>query len=284
MVATDRNRDYYTAVYDKLELEPLLSRAKDLEFFDDAVKRHTSWYGLYQQNFAGRVAGRRVLELGAGDGLNSLILARLGAEVTAIEIAPPAVALLKEASRILDLSVEAICGDFLELELPKFDFIVGKAFLHHLDPETEDRFLEKCADLLEDGGEARFQEPAINSAALDTLRWIVPAPGRPSILSRKAFSEWKAADPHPEREHSSCHYRAVGARYFEDVEILTFGALERFRRWIPDRERAGAYAKWALHIERRYLPQCLANLGARSQTILYRRPKCTAPEKDSFTV
>jgi SAM-dependent methyltransferase len=272
MLSTEKNRLHYTALYDSLEMEPLLQKAQNLDFFHEAIEKHTSWFGMYQENFASRLPGRRVLELGAGDGLNALIMARLGAQVTAIEIAPPAVAMLQDASRALGLRVEAICGDFLEMWFAPFDFIVGKAFLHHLDHETEEQFLRKCARLLKSDGEARFQEPAVNSHALDTLRWIVPAPGRPSILNRRAFAGWKAEDPHPERDQSSRHYEQVGRKYFGDVRIVPFGGVERFRRLIRDRHRADEFARWALRAERRYMPMGFRNAIARSQTIIYSSP------------
>lgn len=271
-LSIEKNTRHYTALYDSLRLEPLLQKAGNLDFFREAVEKHTSWYGLYQEDFATRLAGKRVLELGAGDGLNALIMARLGAKVTAIEIAPPAVAILRQASESLELDVQAICGDFLAMDLPAFDIIVGKAFLHHLDMELEDRFLRKCASLLVADGEARFHEPAVNSRMLDALRWMVPTPGRPSNFNRKAFAQWKEQDPHPERDQSSAHYERVGRRYFQEARVFCYGGVERFRRLIRNRQRAERFAQWALKAELRYLPLPVRNAIARAHTIIYTKP------------
>ncbi|HYO83444.1 MAG TPA: class I SAM-dependent methyltransferase [Bryobacteraceae bacterium] len=271
-LSVERNREHYNSVYESLELEPLLDRARDLGFFTGAIRKHTSWHGLYRDGFAQRLGGRTVLELGAGDGLNALIMARLGARVTAVEIAEPAVRMLRHAASVLSLEVNAVCGDFLAADFPQFDFIVGKAFLHHLDHELEERFVRKCAALLKRNGEARFMEPAVNSALLDTVRWIVPAPERPSILQRAAFAEWQASDPHPKRDQSSAHYARVGKKYFRTVHVIPFAGLERFRRVIPNRTASEAYAEWALRAEPKILPASVRCLIARAQTIIYANP------------
>ncbi len=267
-----QNTRHYTQVYSSIDQELVMRRASDPKFFEHAIRTHTSWFGLYSDGFAKRLNGARVLELGFGDGLNALIMARLGAQVTAIEIAEPAVHTLQSMADRLRLPVSAVHGDFLSKDLSRFDFIVGKAFLHHLDHETERAFLRRIAAVLKKSGEARFQEPAVNSGALDTIRWVIPVPGRPSILSRAAFQRWKDADPHPERDQSSSHYERAGKEYFGNVKVFSFGALERFRRFFHDRSTAERYAAWALRTEPKVLPSGLARLLARSQTIILSRP------------
>jgi SAM-dependent methyltransferase len=265
------NCDFYTARYTSLKAGALVNLARGLNL-QKAIQTRTSWYVLYVNDFAARLPGSAVLELGFGDGLNPLLMAQAGAKVTAVEIALPAVETLSEASHALGLDVTAVHGDFLEMDLPKFDYIVGKGLLHHLDMELEARFLEKCARLLNPSGEARFAEPAVNSELLDKIRWMVPVPDRPSMLNRKRFQSWKDSDPHPDRDNSSRHYFEIGRRYFEHVNVTVFGGLERFRRLIVNRDWSNAYAAWALRTESRYLPQCLHRPIARGQAVLYSKP------------
>jgi 2-polyprenyl-3-methyl-5-hydroxy-6-metoxy-1,4-benzoquinol methylase len=270
----EHNIRHYTTLYSALDEQLLIRRASDPSFFTTAIKTHTSWYGLYRDNFAQRIAGARVLELGFGDGLNALIMARLGAKVTAVEIAEPAVRALQSAADRLGYNVLALHGDFLTMrDLPRFDFIVGKAFLHHLDLATERAFLRRTAALLSPSGEARFQEPAVNCAALDAIRWMIPVPGRPSILNHAAFQAWKERDPHPQRDQSSRHYEEAGREFFDDVRVLPFGALERFRRLIRRRSWSERYAAWALRAETAVLSESLAATLARSHTIVLTRPR-----------
>src|SRR5262249_21657548 len=162
---------------------------------------------------------KRVLEIGCGDGINALIMGALGAEVIANDISSESERLVREASARLRLhNVRAISGDFTKLDLPfrSFDFVVGKALLHHLTHECENEYLARIGQLLKYEGEARFFEPAINSKILDKIRWLVPVPGRPSILQKAAYARWKAEDPHPERDNSSTYYLSNGRKYFKE--------------------------------------------------------------------
>src|SRR5690606_36048904 len=121
-------------------------------------------------------------------------------------------------------------GDFLRNELASksFDFVIGKAFLHHLSLPVEKEFLKEAGRLLKPNGEARFFEPAVNSKILDFIRWYIPVKDRPSKLDREAFKKWTEMDPHPDRSFSSKHWMKVGKEIFEEVSIIPIGTLERF--------------------------------------------------------
>lgn len=273
------NLAYYDKEYGQLRLDRLLDKLQRWqEVFRELTTTHVTWHSMYRGAFAERIAGRRVLELGSGDGLNALMMARLGAHVTAIDISPHSERIIREVEARLGVQeVVAVTGDFAQLEFPatSFDFVVGKDFLHHITHEQENAYLEKVVRVLKPSGEARFCEPAVNSAVLDAIRWIVPVPGRPSVLARRAFRKWKADDPHPDRAQSSRHYRENGARFFEEVEIVPFGSFERFHRVLPPginrpfRRRA--------HVLEEGLPHWFRSWAARSQLIIYRRPRHRGP-------
>ena len=126
------NEKHYEAKYSTLDPSGLIEQAKDLTFFHEAIRIHTSWFSLYLDGFQKRLASKTVLELGAGDGLNALLMARLGAKVIAVEISRSAVDKFSRAADDLSLDVTGLCGDFLEMDLPTVDYIIGKSFLHHL--------------------------------------------------------------------------------------------------------------------------------------------------------
>jgi len=270
-----RNHDHYEERYGALDAEHLIARGGDLANLDRLIASHTSWFGLYRDDLKDRLRGKAVIEIGFGDGLNALFMARLGADVHAIEVSETAASHLSHCGRRLGLRIKALSGDFRDLSLPRADFIVGKALLHHLTHDVEDQFLRRCAELLHPGGEARFFEPAVNLTWLDRLRWCVPVPGRPSSLQRSAFAQWKAADPHPERDNSMAHYDAAGRKHFSDVQILPLGGLERFRRFIRDPRRNQAFGRRALRWEN-HMPMSLQTAIARSQTIILREPRCAS--------
>jgi len=272
------NITYYDAEYGRLNVDRLIDKlGRWRDVFGELTATHITWHSLYSGDFAGRIAGARVLELGCGDGLNALMMARLGAQVTAVDISPHSERIIRAVeARLGPQNVVPVTGDFAALSFPRtsFDFVVGKDFLHHITHEQETVYLEKVIRILKPTGEARFCEPAVNSRMLDTLRWLVPVPGRPSILARRAFQAWKDHDPHPDRDQSSRHYRDSGARFFEEVEIVPFGSFERFHRLLP-RGLNRPFRRRAHRLEER-LPDWFRSWAARSQLIVYRRPRARA--------
>ncbi len=272
-----KNRTVHDALFERVDPSQLVAKVRDHRaFLKDATQTDTSWVGLYLDGFADRLEGSRVLELGPGNGLNALIMAALGAEVVAIDVSQQSIRILRTASRELGLTrkVRAIAGDFAALAIPaeSFDFVVGKALLHHLTHEQEAAYLAQTSTVLRSGGEARFVEPAVNSRVLDLVRWVIPVPGRPSILNRRAFATYALGHAHPKRDDSSRHCIEVGRRYFGEVDVVPIGSLERFHRFLPRGESSRRFRRWAFRFERS-LPHRLRWVTARTQTIILRHPR-----------
>ena len=175
------NREHYDRLYSGANIDALVDKVRNVAaFLEVSIKTDTSWHGLYQDGFADRIKNKRVFEIGCGNGLNALVMAALGAEVVANDISQESERILKQAvARLGFINVEAVSGNFADLHFPfdSFDFVVGKALLHHLTHDLEAQYLKKLALMLKVDGEARFFEPATNSLFLDKLRWMVPVPG-----------------------------------------------------------------------------------------------------------
>jgi ubiquinone/menaquinone biosynthesis C-methylase UbiE len=274
-----KNTEHYDQVYRSVNYGCVVRIARNVDsFLADAIKTDTSWHGLYLDGFADKIRGKKVLELGCGDGLNAIIMAKLGADVFANDISSESGQIIIHAANELGLTnVRPLTGDFaaIPMEDRSFDFVVGKAFLHHLTEELEAEYMDKVRRVLKKDGEARFFEPAVNSLLLDKLRWMVPVSGRPSSLSRKAFAAWKANDPHPDRDNSSRHYQKFGERFFESVSIRPIGSIERLCRLLPKGSFNRSYRRWAHRMESS-LPMVFRQLAARSQSIIYRIPRSMA--------
>jgi SAM-dependent methyltransferase len=271
----DVNKQHYDHTYDEVDVSAIVAKVRNVErFLDDATVTDATWVAMYQGDFRSRLRGARVLELGAGDGLNALVMAALGARVVALDISEVTPRIIADAAGRLGLSgdISALAGDFADMHFPRdsFDFVVGKAFLHHLTHEVEDRYLRNSAAVLRPTGEARFMEPAINSRMLDAMRWMVPVPGRPSRLNARAWARYKAQDPHPDRDNSSRHYRVAGLKYFEDVTTIPLGGLERFYRLLPRGDFNRAFRRVAFRAER-MLPAAVQSKIAQGQLIIMRR-------------
>jgi SAM-dependent methyltransferase len=268
------NKEHYDQLYQKTRVDDIIHSARNLDaFLDDAIRTDTSWHGMYHGGFKNCLEGKRVLELGSGNGLNAIIMSLLGADVIATDISDVTELIISDVNAQIGTQVQIFTGDFniMDFELESFDFIVGKAFLHHLTHELEKKYLEKVASLLKKDGEARFFEPAVNNMILDKMRWIIPVPNRPSILNKKAFQDWKDNDPHPERDNSSQHFKRVGSLYFGYVNIVPIGSIERFCRLLPSGRFNRKFRQWAYQAEL-VLPHWIRYSAARSQLICYRFP------------
>ncbi|WP_298247531.1 class I SAM-dependent methyltransferase [uncultured Christiangramia sp.] len=272
----DKNQEYYEKLYENHPIEGILYWLNNLkEVLPRIISTYTTWNGMYKNDFQNRLKGKKVLEMGCGDCSNAAVMAALGAEVYANDIASTSGVIIKKLNDSYNFKhpIRFIEGDFLEnsLESNSFDFVIGKAFLHHLTLPVEEAFIKETARLLKPEGEARFFEPAVNSKLLDELRWHIPVPGRPSKFNKKAFALWKEKDVHPDRTLNSRHFKKAGQNYFKITEIIPVGTLERLHRILPKNEFNHRYRKWALRSEK-YLPGFLNLNLTRSQLIVYRRP------------
>lgn len=273
---TLKNEKHYDQQYSKVNIEHILNKIKNLEgFMRDATRTDTSWVGLYHGNFQNQLKGKKVLELGCGDCTNAAVMAALGADVYANDIAQKSGEIITKLNSHYDFQYEIkfVNGDFLKSDLEKnqFDIVVGKAFVHHLTPQQEIEFTEKIVSILKSDGIVRYFEPAVNNKLLDELRWLTPVPGRPSKLQKTKFKKWKINDPHPDRDNSSKHYKKIGNLYFDEVLIVPIGTVERFHRILP-KKYSRKFRQFAFQFEKK-LPGFLNLSFARSHLIEYKFPK-----------
>ncbi|MDD5719814.1 MAG: class I SAM-dependent methyltransferase [Candidatus Krumholzibacteria bacterium] len=85
----------------------------------------------------GDLAGRRILEVGAGTGRDAVALARAGAEVVTIDYVPGSLRLTCRAARDADVPIAPVCGDGLRMPFADatFDVVFHQGLLEHFrDP------------------------------------------------------------------------------------------------------------------------------------------------------
>jgi len=102
----------------------------------------------------------RLVEFGAGWGHLSLDLAATGFRVSAIDLNPPSVDLLRQRASLLGIDLDVVEGGFLEFEsdVPVDVFIFFDSF-HHCEKPFE--LLDRCAKQLAPGGHIIFAADAI---------------------------------------------------------------------------------------------------------------------------
>ena len=272
----EKNKEHYDRLYAAYGISNIIYWINNLDsFLASSTSTEASWFAMYQDNFEERLKGKKVMEMGCGDCVNAAVMAALGAEVYANDIADSSGEIIKKLndSYRFKYPIKFVGGDFLsnDLESHSFDFVIGKAFLHHLTIPLEQLFLKETARLLKFGGEARFFEPAVNNKLLDEIRWYIPLKNRPSKLQKDAFKVWKENDPHPDRSFSSDHFEKAGKEFFKEVLTIPVGTLERFSRVFSWGESRNKFKRWALKTEKS-IPAVLNKNLTRSQLIIYRRP------------
>ena len=173
--------------------------------------------------------GRRILELGMGRGRLSVYLAKQGAKITGIDIAPR----LVEAARMLARINEVDC-DFqraniikLPVEDEQFDTVLGNMVLHYLSQPDLLKAFEDIRRVLKPDGIAIFVEPVENSRVFDLLQNLIPAGKRntpyhrPSILQGEAWQRYVAAVE--DRSLTNQELIAAGQRQFPSIQLTPYG-------------------------------------------------------------
>ena len=193
-------------------------RADGLRFEDAAYLGHETWI---RPAFAqlGELRQTRVLDFACGHGMAAVVLARLGARVTAFDLSH---GYLEEARARADAN--GVRVDFVQAEgerLPfqdgAFDRVWGNAVLHHLDLRTAGRELFR---VLRPGGRAVFCEPWGENPLLDWARRSWPYPGKE-----------RTAEEEPLRPR---HVRIL-KQIFPLVQVRGFQLLSMARRVVRGR-------------------------------------------------
>jgi SAM-dependent methyltransferase len=145
--------------------------------FDDAdYLDHETWI---RPAFAqlGNVDGLSVLDLGCGHGMASVVMARAGARVTAIDLSGGYLEEAQARSRANGVRVEFVQAnaEVLPFADATFDRVWGCAILHHLDLNQAGAAVRR---VLRPGGSAVFCEPWGGNPLLSFARQQLPYPGK----------------------------------------------------------------------------------------------------------
>jgi ubiquinone/menaquinone biosynthesis C-methylase UbiE len=100
--------------------------------------------------------GMRVLELGCGTGYFTRELARLGADVIAIDVSPELLEIAKANCSMPNVCYEIQDASALSYPSAMFDSVVGSSVLHHIEIKEA---LQEIYRVLKPGGAIHFTEP-----------------------------------------------------------------------------------------------------------------------------
>ena len=173
----------------------------------------------YRFALLGDLRGKRVLDVGCGEGSNAVLLATLGAEVTGIDISPKSIELAAARARLDGVAqrVRFVCAPIETAAIPpdSFDVIWGDGVLHHLIDDL-DSVLARLVTWAKPGALALFSEPVNLSRALRSLRLKLP-------IHTDATPDERPLEP-PELD--------LVKRHLPDVRHKYFGLLARLDRYV----------------------------------------------------
>lgn len=210
---------------------------QEAEFSDKAYSQHASELDINPRMFIkyshpknkwdarqfcaqwlGKVEGKELLDYGCGMGEESIYFAKLGAQVTAIDVSPVGIDLvLRRAAhnnlseRVRAFQMDACATSF---DSESFDLVHGLGILHHI---CVDRGLREVRRLLKPGGRGVFLEHMMNSRFLEKLK------GR--------FFEAKADHTEYERPVRWDECRRCSGQ-FSQFQLAPYFLMSRLRRHI----------------------------------------------------
>lgn len=193
------------------------------ENFYTHAKRASTMVGVSE--FLGNLRGKHILEYGCGLGEIATLLAKCGALVTTFDLSPKSILITRQRARLnntdCNIRLAVAAGENIPYADESFDFIFGRAILHHLEADLG---WSEISRVLKPGGKAVFVEPMGMNPVLNFVRDHVPYP------SKKP----RGAD-HP-LTYEDIHTWGKGFREFTYREIQLLSMLERglgFGRKIP---------------------------------------------------
>jgi SAM-dependent methyltransferase len=170
--------------------------AQEAEFFDRWAEEHLeklvpidpkiveryrhsgkSFPKEYCIQLLGDLRGKRILDVGCGEGEDAVLLAKLGAIVTGFDVSPGAIKLAARRAEINGVAdrVSFICAPLAEAKLPEasFDVIWFDNILHHVLGEL-DFVMRKILASAKPGARLLCIEPMNLFPALRRIRFLVP--------------------------------------------------------------------------------------------------------------
>lgn len=131
----------------------------------------------FQFRLLGNLSGKSVLDVGCGEGGDSVLLAKLGGRVTGVDVSPGAIEVAEKramASRVSD-STRFYCTpiESCTLETGTFDVIWCHAIFHHLIPSLHP-VMQKLIDLAAPNALMVINEPINLNRTLRRIRQWVP--------------------------------------------------------------------------------------------------------------
>jgi len=197
-------------------------KEREKEYFDKAFAegtrvRTSKFYSItqssrdyYQTHILSNCRGKHVLEYGCGSGMFSVVVSRLAAQVTGIDLSEVAINRARETAEqhgAKKISFHVMDAESLTFADNAFDLICGIGILHHLDLA---RSFSELARTLKPNGQAIFMEPLNHNPAIRLYRKMTPT--------------LRTRDEHPlvmkDLELAKAYFAGIETRFFYLLALL----------------------------------------------------------------
>jgi len=186
------------------------SSEENATLWAEQVRKGLDFYREYFNNpaffqFTGTLKGKRVLDAGCGEGYNSRIMARMGANVTGVDISPALVKLARKEERRERLGIRYCVASFTDLSM--FDDASFDTLISNMALDASPNFEKAIGELfrvLSSGGKLFYSilHPCFVTKGLG---WIQDEIGRDTTLMVSRYfdesprvEEWKFTYAPPE--------------------------------------------------------------------------------------
>lgn len=169
------------------------------------------------------LAGKEVLEIACGNGIDACLCASFGATVYAYDVSPQAIAMTRCRAEINGVAdrIHLQVADSLPaaFEGRRFDAVIGYAALHHLPLQgLGDAIRHRLHNDRPTVG-AVFAEPVVNSPTLNRLRQCIP---------------WRKEEPTPDERPLNDRDIAELTQSFDSIQRREFQCLSRIWPLLPE--------------------------------------------------
>lgn len=125
--------------------------------FEEIYKKEKCFWGINPDKYVAilseHVHQGRVLDLGAGEGRNSIYLAQKGFDVTAVDISQNGLEKINKIAKENRIVVKTLLADLSEYQIDDiYDIIISSATLHFLNKEHVDRIINQMQKNTKIGG------------------------------------------------------------------------------------------------------------------------------------
>jgi SAM-dependent methyltransferase len=218
-------RLHFNAIVRQRPDDPLVMPWSNIQRYRNPLA-NTPYPLEYVFYLAGDLQKRAVIEVGSGDGLNTVKLAALGANVTAVDISDESLRLTRQRAKAnrVDHKIRFVNADAASIGLRdcSADLVIAVAVLHHVEIAPAAREISR---VLKPGGRAIFMEPLMGSGVWQATKPFLPkAPEvspdeRPLSLEETRFVTRTIGTPGPAR-YFGLSYRLIKRLKFRNRSIV----------------------------------------------------------------